>query len=181
MVVIVALGLLNGQLARLALVMMKVDVFAFGGGFASVPLMVREVVDVRHWAPANVLMDGIALGQVTPGPIVITATFVGHQVAGLSGAIVGTVCVFLPSLFAVVLVEPWFDRLRSSPLFRGTTQALVLSFVGLLASATVQFARLTPWNVPSAIIAALALTALLYKIDVLWVVLAGAVVSGLIM
>ncbi len=180
-VLVVALTLLNGQLARLALVMMKVDVFAFGGGFASVPLMFREVVDVRRWLPANVLMDGIALGQVTPGPIVITATFVGHQVAGLSGAIVGTVCVFLPSLLAVVLVEPWFVRLRSSPLFRGATQALVLSFVGLLASVTVQFARLMPWNVPSAIIAAVALTALLYKADVPWVVLAGAMVSVVIM
>jgi chromate transporter len=180
-VLVVALSLLNGQLARLALVMMKVDVFAFGGGFASVPLMFREVVDVRHWVPANVLMDGIALGQVTPGPIVITATFVGHQVAGLTGAIVSTICVFLPSLFAVVLVEPWFGRLRSSSLFRGATQAFVLSFVGLLASVTIQFARLTPWSVPSAIIATLALTALLCKIDVLWVVLAGAIVSALIM
>ena len=102
--------LLNQQLVRLGLVMMKVDVFAFGGGFASVPLMFREIVDVRNWLPADVLMDGIALGQLTPGPIVITATFVGYQVAGLAGAIVGTVCIFLPSFFAVVLVEPWWEQ-----------------------------------------------------------------------
>jgi chromate transporter len=179
-VLVVILALLNGQLLRLALVMMKVDVFAFGGGFASVPLMFQEVVTVRQWVPANVLMDGIALGQVTPGPIVITATFVGHQVAGFAGAIVSTICVFLPSLFAVVLVEPWFGGLRSSPLFRGATQSLVLSFVGLLASVTIQFALLTPWNVPSTIIAILALAALLHKIDVLWVVLVGAVVSAFV-
>ena len=176
-----AVALLDGQLARLALVMMKVDVFAFGGGFASVPLMFREVVDLRRWVPASVFMDGVALGQATPGPIVITATFVGHQVAGLAGAMIGTVCVFLPSLFAVVLVEPWFGRLASSSLFRGAIQGFVLSFVGLLASVTLQFARLTPWNGPSVIIAILALGALLYKIDVLWVVLAGAVMSAMIM
>jgi chromate transporter len=178
---VVALFLLDGKLAQLGLVMMKVDVFAFGGGFASVPLMLREVVDARNWVPANVFMDGIALGQVTPGPIVITATFVGYQVAGLAGAVVGTVCIFLPSLFAVVLVEPWFDRLRSSAVFRGATQGLVLSFVGLLASVTVHFARLIPWSVPSAILATSAMAALLLQVDVLWVVLACAAVSAFVM
>jgi chromate transporter len=178
---LVALFLFDRHLMRLGLLMMKVDLFAFGGGFASVPLMFREVVDVRHWIPANVFMDGIAFGQVTPGPIVITATFVGHQVAGLAGAVVGTICIFLPSLFALVLVEPWFGRLRSSARFQGATQGLVLSFVGLLASVTIQFARVTPWNVASAIIAGIALLVLLCKVDVFWVVLSGAVVSFLVL
>jgi chromate transporter len=178
---VAVLLLVDRELARLGLVMMKVDVFAFGGGFASIPLMLREVVDVRHWIPASVFMDGIALGQVTPGPIVITATFVGYQVAGLAGAVVGTLGIFLPSLFAVVLVDPWFSRLQRSPVFRAATQGFVLSFVGLLASVTAEFARLMPWNAPSAIIAGLALAALLLKVDVLWVVLAGAVASALIM
>ena len=118
---------------------------------------------------------------MTPGPIVITATFVGYYVAGLAGAITGTLCISLPSFFAVILVEPWWERLRSSHRIRGAIQALLLSFVGLLASVTCQFARLTPWNVPSALIAALALAALLYKIDVVWVVLAGGVMSALVM
>ena len=178
---VVALFLLDGRLARLGLVMMKVDVFAFGGGFASVPLMLREIVDARSWVPANVFMDGIALGQITPGPIVITATFVGYQVAGLAGALVGTVCIFLPSLFALVLVEPWFDRLRSSAAFQGATRGLVLSFVGLLASVTVHFACLVPWSVPSALLAASAMAALLLQVDVLWVVLASAAVSAVVL
>jgi chromate transporter len=67
----------------LALLMIRVDLFAFGGGFASLPLMLHEVVDARHWMNSRSFMDGIALGQVTPGPIVITATFVGFNVAGL--------------------------------------------------------------------------------------------------
>jgi chromate transporter len=57
--------------------MMKVDLFAFGGGFASIPFMLHEVVDLRHWMEAKTFMDGIALGQVAPGPVVITSTFVG--------------------------------------------------------------------------------------------------------
>jgi chromate transporter len=178
---VAVLLLVDRELARLGLVMMKVDVFAFGGGFASIPLMLREVVDVRHWMSAGVFMDGIALGQVTPGPIVITATFVGYQVAGAAGAVVATLGIFLPSLFAVVLVDPWFSRLQRSPVFGAAAQGLVLSFVGLLAAVTAEFARLTAWNLPSAIMAALALAALLLKVDVLWVVLVGAVASALIL
>ncbi len=118
-VLVVTLSLLSKQLVQLGLVMMRVDVFAFGGGFASVPLLFRETVDARNWIPPDVFMDGIALGQLTPGPIVITATFVGYYVAGLAGAVIGTVCIFLPSFFAVMLVEPSWGRLRSSHLFRG--------------------------------------------------------------
>lgn len=68
----------NRQMFDLATVMVKVDLFAFGGGFASVPVMLHQVVDVRNWMDSRTFMDGIALGQVTPGPIVITVTFVGY-------------------------------------------------------------------------------------------------------
>lgn len=178
---LVALLLIDRKLMTLALVMMKVDAFAFGGGFASVPLMFQEVVGARSWVPANVFMDGIALGQVTPGPIVITATFVGHQVAGVAGAVVGTVFVFLPSLFVLVLADPWFRKLRASVLFQGASRALVLSFVGLLVSVAIQFVRLTSWSVPSAVIAGVAMVALLRKVDVHWVVLGGAAASALVL
>ena len=176
-VLIGSLLVFDRQLATLGLVMMKVDAFAFGGGFSSVPLMFREVVDARKWMPASVFMDGIALGQVTPGPIVITATFVGQHVAGIAGAVVATVCVFLPSLFVLVLAEPWFRRLSGSVLFQGATGGLALSFVGLLVSVTIHFGRVTPWSGPSVVVAAFALAALLFGVDVLWVVLAVAAVS----
>jgi chromate transporter len=176
-----ALFLIAPQLAALGLVMLKVDLLAFGGGFASVPLMFREIVRVRGWMPPSAFMDGIALGQVTPGPIVITATFVGYYLAGLPGALVGTVCVFLPSLFVLVLAEPWFVRLRSNPVFQRASRGIALSFVGLLASVTVHFAMATPWTVPAVILAALGLAVLLLKVDVLWVVLVGAVASALLL
>jgi chromate transporter len=180
-VLLVSLRFQDRRLAALGLVMMKVDLFAFGGGFSSVPLMFREVVDARGWMSAHVFMDGIALGQVTPGPIVITATFVGHQLAGIAGALVGTASIFLPSLIIVTLAEPWFIRFHSAPVFQRVSQGLVLSFVGLLASVAIHFAGLTPWNAPAGIIATLGLAALICGIDVLWVVLAGAVASALLM
>ena len=87
-----ALGLIcllvfDKRLFQLSLLMMKVDLFAFGGGFASIPLMLHDVVDVRHWMDQHVFMDGIALGQITPGPVVITATFVGYMFRGPLGAV----------------------------------------------------------------------------------------------
>jgi chromate transporter len=179
-VLVAALLVWDRRLASLGLIMMKVDIFAFGGGFASVPLMYREIVDARGWMAPAIFLDGIALGQVTPGPIVITATFVGYQVSGVLGALVGTISIFLPSIFVVLLAAPWFRRLQSSATFQGITRALVLSFVGLLASVTIQFAQVTPWSIPAGVISVLALAALLLKVDVLWVVLAGAAVSALV-
>ncbi len=95
------------ELFTLAVLMFKIDLFAFGGGFASVPLMFHEVVDVCQWMDGSTLMDGIILGQVTPGPIVITATFVGYLLQGISGGIVGTISVFLPSFLMVTAIAPY--------------------------------------------------------------------------
>ena len=180
-VLIGTLWVVDRKLATLGAVMMKVDSFAFGGGFASVPLMYHEVVEVRGWMPPTVFLDGIALGQVTPGPIVITATFVGQRMAGFAGALVATVSIFLPSLFVLLVAEPFFRRLRSVPSFTGATRGLVLSFVGLLASVAVHFARVMPWSPTSVTLAAVGLGALLLEVDVLWVVLAGGAVSALLM
>lgn len=176
-----ALWLVDPLLARVALIMMKVDVFAFGGGFASLPLMLAEFVRVRDWVPAEVFLDGVALGQVTPGPIVITATFVGYQVAGLAGAGAATLGIFLPSIFVVVLTEPWFRRLQSSAVFQAASHAFILSFVGLLASVTIQFARVATWSMPAVLLSLAAFIALRLRVEFLWVVLAGAVLSALIL
>lgn len=180
-VALAALFILDRRLFDLATLMAKVDLFAFGGGFASVPLMLHEVVDVRSWMAGKTFMDGIALGQVTPGPIVITATFVGYQVAGLLGAIVGTIAVFSPSFLMVLITVPYFDRIQHSLLFRRALRAILASFVGLLLAVTVQFGSATAWTAPSILLAAAAFAALWLKVDVLWVILVGATVSVLIL
>ncbi len=174
---LVVLLVIGRRLFDLAALMIKVDVFAFGGGFASVPVMLHQVVDVRHWMDSRTFMDGIALGQVTPGPIVITATFVGYQVAGLAGALVGTVAVFSPSFLMVLITVPYFDRLQHSLLFRRALRGILASFVGLLLAVTVQFAMAVFWTVPAILLALAAFAALWFKVDILWVVLVGAGVS----
>ena len=179
-VVMVVFYVFERPLFELALTMLRVDVFAFGGGFASIPLMQNEVVNVHHWVDAQVFIDGIALGQVTPGPIVITATFVGYMFAGFAGAAVATAAIFLPSFVILVLVEPYFDRFKRNRFFRKAITGILLSFVGLLLAVTVRLGMSITWEVWSGILAAAAFVALRLKVDVLWVVLGGGVVSVII-
>ena len=175
------LFLANRGLFDLGVLMSRIDLFAFGGGFASVPLLYHEIVDVRSWMKGETLMNGIALGQVTPGPIVITATFVGYWLYGMAGAIVATVTVFLPSFLLVVGLVPYFDHLRTAAYFKRCVSGILASFVGLLLSVTIQFGLHVPWDVPRTALAGAALVALLLRVDVLWVVLAVIMVSMVVL
>jgi chromate transporter len=177
------LGLLfifSGRLSELGLLMFRIDLFAFGGGFTSLPLMLHEVVTVRSWLDAATFMDGIAMGQITPGPIVITSTFIGYMIEGLPGAVVATVFIFLPSFLLVVAIEPYFHRLSLSPYFQRIIRGILCSFIGLLLSVVVRFSLELTWDIPKALLAVAALVALLLKVDILWVILAGVVISVLI-
>jgi len=172
---------LDRRLFDLATLMFRIDLFAFGGGFASVPLMFHEVVQVRSWLDGPTLLNGIVLGQVTPGPIVITATFIGYLLKGPLGGLIATICVFLPSFIIVVGIVPYFDRLRSSPYFKKVITGILCSFVGLLLTVTIRFALNIPWDLPRILLSGAAFIALVLKVDILWVVLAGTVISLIIL
>jgi chromate transporter len=167
----------NINLFNLATLMLKIDLFAFGGGFGSVPLMLHEIVDIRKWIDSKTFMDGIALGQVTPGPIVITATFVGYLMYGFVGAFVATVAIFTPSFLILTGITPFFDRLKTSKYFVGATKGILATFVGLLFYATIKFASAIPWDTVRILLGLGALIALVRKIDILYVVLIGAIIS----
>ena len=174
------LFLTHRPLYDLAVMMLRIDLFAFGGGFASVPLLFNEVVAVRQWLDGPTLLDGIVLGQITPGPIVITATFAGYLLHGTLGAIVATLAVFLPSFLIVVITAPYFDRLRSSPAFVRLIGGALCSFPGLLLIVTIQFAQSVKWDVPHFGLAVAAFAALRLGANILWVVLVGAALSLLL-
>jgi len=174
---LILLYFVNLKSLFLSLLMMKIDLFAFGGGFTSLPLMLHQIVDVRGWMDAKVFMDGIALGQVTPGPIVITATFVGYLVAGFWGALIATLSIFTPSFLMMVIINPVFDRLKASPLFLKATQGILASFVGLLLFILIKFALAVPWDIIRVLLGMVALIALIKKIDLLYVVIIGGIIS----
>jgi chromate transporter len=174
---IILLFFLDPRLFDLAVVMSKIDLFAFGGGFASVPLMFHEIVEVRAWMDAQTFLNGIALGQITPGPIVITATFAGYMVYGPLGAIVATVGMFLPSFMIVVGLGPYFDRFRNWIYFSRAIRAILCSFVGLLLTVTFRFASVISWDTPHVLLVAAAFVALLLKVEIIWIVVVGLVIS----
>ena len=169
--------LLSKDLFNLALLMIRVDLMAFGGGFASVPIMFHEVVEVNHWLNSQTFMNGIILGQATPGPIVITATFIGYFINEIPGAIIASICIFLPSFLLVVGISPFFNRLSQSPVFHKIIRGVLCSFVGLLISVAIKFGLAVHWDWIHILLVVGALAALLRKIDILWVVLFGTILS----
>lgn len=165
------------KLFELASLMSLIDLSAFGGGFASLPLMFHEIVGGRSWMDGATFLNGIALGQITPGPIVITATFVGYLLYGLGGAVIATVAIFLPSFLMVTGITPYFDRLQASPYFNRAISGVLASFVGLLFTVTIRFALNVPWDLPRVVVAVAAFVALYLKVEILWVVLGGVILS----
>jgi chromate transporter len=171
------LFLFNQTLFNLSILLFRIDLLAFGGGFASVPLMLHEIVGVRNWIDSQTFMNGIVLGQVTPGPIVITATFIGYLLGGPLGGVIATISIFLPSFIVVVGIAPYFDRLRASPSFNKVIGGVLCSFVGLLLTVTIRFALNVHWDLSHLLLASSALIALLLKVDILWIVVIGTIIS----
>lgn len=169
------------ELSDLALLMVKIDCFAFGGGYVSVPIMLHEVVEVRGWLSPQQFMDGIALGQVTPGPIVMTGAFVGYLMQGVAGAVVATISVFTPSLIFVCAATPFADKLSASPIAQRALKGSLITLVGLMAAVAARFGVAMDWGIMQALIALTAFTALRLRIDIIKVVLAGSLISAFIL
>jgi chromate transporter len=161
----------------LATVMLRIDLYSFGGGLAAMPIMYHELVDVFHWFDEQTFMDGIVLGQVTPGSIIIAAAFFGYMHLGILGSILSTVCVFTPSFVILMGIGPYFDKLAVYKRFRKVIRGILCSFVGLLLVITYRFSVDIQWNLVSILIAIAAFLLLLRKIDVIWVVLGGVLVT----
>jgi len=167
-------------LAHLNLTFMKVDLMAFGGGFTTIPLIQREVVDRFGWVSTREFIDGIALGQVTPGPIVITATFVGYKAGGLLGALLGTIAVFFPSFLVLTTLAPHYERIKGSRPIQLMVRGILAAFLGMLLLVGYRFGHeaLSDWNTWG--LMAAAWLALWRKVDLLLVVGVGAAISMLV-
>jgi chromate transporter len=160
--------------------LMKLGVLAFGGGFTLIPLIQEEVVTRLGWLTTREFIDGIALGQVTPGPIVITATFVGYKMAGVVGAVLSTLAVFFPSFLVLVGTVPHYDRIKRLPVVQWMVKGVLAGFIALLVFVLWQFGRasLVDWKTWG--VAAAAFLALRWQADLLIIVGAVAVLSVLI-
>jgi len=172
-----ALYFIDRTLFLLAATMMKINLFAFGGAAGSVPMMLHEVVTVRHWVDEKTMMDAIALSQVTPGPISTSTAFLGYLIAGLPGSAIAITAFYTPSFILLIMMTPYFSRLKSSKAFRKATKGLISSFAGLLFFVTFTFFNVVHWDLKRSLLAIAAAIALHKGVHVAWVVLVGAAIS----
>jgi chromate transporter len=168
------------KITDLSLNLSKIGALAFGGGFTAIPLIQYEMVDRFHWLSTKEFLDGIALGQVTPGPILITATFVGYKVSSLLGAFMATLGIFFPSFFILVLLIPYHDRLRGVEKVRMMEQGVLGSFIGMLALVLYNFGKTSLFDVPSILMASGAFLAIYKKINLPYILLTGGLLSIII-
>ncbi len=156
----------------LSLSMAKADLIAFGG-YGVFPALYHETVDLHRWMSAATFMDGMALAQVTPGPFMLGACFVGYHIAGLLGALTAGVWIFTPSFFMLMLAVPFASRLLAWQPFRRALAGVLSTLGGLILAVGIQLARSTDWSLLKAALCAAATVALWRKVDPVWVVLAG--------
>jgi chromate transporter len=160
---------------------LKIGSLAFGGGFATIPLIQHIVVDGMHWLSLTAFRDGIALGQITPGPIFITATFIGFKVKGIIGALIATISIFTPSLAAIILLGRAHAKIKNLKIVKVIIKGFFSGFIGLLLAVVYQFGfhSLIGWQAWT--IFAVSIAYLIgWKKDAIWLILGIICVSLLI-
>jgi chromate transporter len=171
----------TGTLMSLFLFFSKAGAFIFGSGLAIVPFLREGVVHQHHWLSERQFVDAVAMGLITPGPVVITATFIGYLVGGFAGAGVATVAIFTPIYLGVVIPGRWFVRHRTNPQVKAFVTGATAAAAGAIAGATVVLVRQVVIDVPTTVIAVVAFGLLFrFKIKEPYIVLAGAVAGILL-
>ncbi len=170
---------LHSDVGTMSLSLFKVGSVAFGNGFTIIPLIQADVVDSYHWLTMKQFADGIALGQITPGPFLITAAFIGYKMGGIGAALLATFAIFSPSFVMTLIFTETFSRLKNLSVVRGALAGVLAAFVGLLASVLLQLGQVGITGPASLALAGGAFIAVRwFKIDLLWVFLGGVALWG---
>ncbi len=168
--------------AALSLFFLKAGAFVFGSGLAIVPFLYGGVVTKVQWLTERQFVDAVAIAMITPGPVVITAAFIGYLVAGLIGAVVAGLAVFAPPYFIVLLGAPYYRRFAQNPQVKAFVQGVTAAAVGAIAGAAYILARRSLIDITTVIIGVTALAILMYtkKIPEPMVILAAGAVGVLL-
>jgi chromate transporter len=163
------------SLARIFLVFLKVGALLYGSGYVLLAFLQRDLVTRLGWLSEQQLLDAIAIGQFTPGPVFTTATFVGYVLGGAPGAAAATVAIFLPSFLFVALLNPAVSRVRASATAAALLDGVNVAALGLMAGVTWQLGRAALVDLPTVALAAVAVLLLFaLRLNSAWVVLLGA-------
>jgi len=166
------------SLGALFLTFLKIGAVLYGSGYVLLAFLRNDFVNRLGWLTDQQLLDAVAIGQVTPGPVFTTATFIGYLVAGVPGAVLATVGIFLPSFVFVSLTNPLIPRLRRSPWMSAFLDGVNVAAVGLMAAVTWELGRaaIIDW-----LTLALALAAVLllfrFKVNSTWLIAGGGAVG----
>jgi chromate transporter len=165
----------------LGLFFLKVGSVLFGSGYVLLAFLESDLVERWGWLSQGQLLDAVAVGQVTPGPVFTTATFIGYVLAGLPGAVVATVGIFAPAFFFVAISGPLVPLLRRSPTAGRFLDGVVAASVALMAVVTFQLAEAAlvdglTWTLGGVS----AVLLLKYRVNSTWLVL-GAAILGLLL
>jgi chromate transporter len=162
------------------LVFLKIGSVLYGSGYVLLAFLQRDLVERTHWLTSQQLLDAVAIGQLTPGPVFTTATFIGYLIAGNAGAIAGTIGIFLPAFVFVAIVNPWATKLRSSPWASGFLDGVNAASLGLMAVVTYTLAHeaLIDWlTIGVALVSTIVVFR--FKVNSVWLVLAGGAIGFL--
>jgi chromate transporter len=167
------------SLTALFLVFLKIGAILFGGGYVLVALIRSNLVARLGWISERQLLDAIAMGQVTPGPLSTTATFIGYVLGGFPGAVIATIAIFLPAFFFVAISGPLVPRLRRSSLAGAVLDGVNVAALALIAIVTWQLLRLAVVDWTTLVLAGLSFFLLIrYRVNSVWLVLGGAVIGA---
>ncbi|MHB1653450.1 MAG: chromate efflux transporter [Desulfitobacteriaceae bacterium] len=171
---ITLLSSFNPILLRLELVFFLIGLLVFGNGFTMIPLIQHEVVDVYHWLNLSQFNAGIALGQITPGPVTITSIFIGYKVAQIIGAFAAAFGMYAPCFILVTIVMPVYGKIKDNPWVKVSFKSIIASFIGLIAIVLLGMVKNNLIDPATIFIAIGALVALRFsKIDVIWILLSS--------
>ena len=167
------------MLMQLFLSFVKIGLFSFGGGYAMIPLISKEIVETRAWLSMTEFIDVIALSQATPGPIAInSATYVGYKVAGLGGSVAATVGVVVPSFILMIVLGRLFFRYRDLPFVKDMFQGIRPAVVALILAAAFSVATSSITGIVPGIVAAAVIAGILaFNIDPVLLLLASGVLG----
>jgi chromate transporter len=166
------------SLTTLFLFFLKVGAVLFGSGYVLLAFLRTDLVDRLHWLTQAQLLDAIAVGQVTPGPVFTTATFIGYLLGGFRGAAVATLGIFLPSFFFVSISGPLIPHLRRSPLAGAFLDGVNVGAWALMAAVTLFLARAAVVDVVTTILAiASAFVLIRYRVNSAWLVIGGGLIG----
>jgi chromate transporter len=164
-------------LLTLSTIFLRIGTITFGGGFVMIPLIEAEVVDAHHWLTHQEFVDATALGQITPGPVLITATFIGYRVAGTLGALIATISIFLPSFLMTVVAGSSLARFHTNKIVQSFLKGVTPAVVGLLVAAGISIGRAGIHSGLGMLIALIAGAVLVrYRPNAIWVILGAGLV-----